>query len=102
MKTEEKPIKLKPIDHEYEMEMSPFVFTLRTLIESIPFGLGPYGIGDAISLFEGIRGKMILGRRLDLLDRIISIIAALIPVVPATPFREFAQQLRRKLQRGYR
>ncbi len=82
---------------DYYGEMSPFVFTLRTLFEMIPFGIGPYGIGDALSLIEGIRGKMVLGRKLDLLDRIISIIAALIPVVPATPFREFARKTRQRI-----
>ncbi len=92
-KKKDQPIKIKEIDSPAPY-MSPGVFTVRTIIESIPFGIGPYGIGDVLSLYEGIQGKMVLGRKLDLVDRIISIIAALIPIVPATPFREFAQRVR--------
>lgn len=78
-------------------DMSSFVIGLRTFIEAIPFGFGPYGIGDAITLWEGISGKMIFGPRLDFVNRLISILAALIPIVPATPFRIFAIKTRQKL-----
>lgn len=72
--------------------------TVKTVLEMIPFGLGPYGIGDAITLVEAIRGKEIYGRRLDTRDRVISLIAAILPVVPATPFREGIRKLRRHVE----
>jgi hypothetical protein len=74
-----------------------FLF-FKTLIEMIPGGLGPYGIGDAITLLEGIFGIELGGRKLDIIDRIISFAAALIPVVPATPFRESARTIREQLE----
>jgi len=89
--------KLEKISYNPYDKLSKTSIAVRTVIESIPFGLGPYGIGDAISLYEGISGRMILGPRLDTLDRIISFIAALIPIVPATPFRLFASKVRENL-----
>ncbi len=87
-----------------ESQKSPVVirwpiFIVRTLVEMIPGGIGPYGIGDAITFYEGLRGQEILdGRKLDLVDRIISFAAALIPVVPATPFREAVRVFRREFE----
>lgn len=89
--------KLKQFSYNPYDKMSNFVIALRTLFESIPFGLGPYGIGDAISLYESYRGKMIFGPQLDKVDRIISFIAALIPLVPATPFRIAVSKIRDRL-----
>ena len=88
---------LEKISHNPYDKLSKTSIAIRTVLESIPFGLGPYGIGDAISLYEGVRGQMIFGPRLDTLDRIISFIAALIPLVPATPFRLFASKVRESL-----
>ncbi len=81
-------------------KLSKTSIILRTILESIPFGLGPYGIGDLISLYEGVKGKMIFGPKIDTVDRIISFIAALIPLVPATPFRLFVANLRGKITRS--
>lgn len=92
-----RPTALKKISYNPYESMSKGVIVLRTLVESIPFGLGPYGIGDAVSLYEAIKGKMIFGPRLDTLDRIISFLAALLPIVPATPFRIAASKLRAKV-----
>lgn len=92
-----KSTKLQKISYNPYDNMSKGIIVLRTLVESIPFGLGPYGIGDAISLYEAINGKMIFGPRLDTLDRIISLIASLLPIVPATPFRLTASKLRARV-----
>ncbi len=88
---------LKQLSYNPYEKMSNSVIVLRTLVESIPFGLGPYGIGDAISLYEGIKGKMIFGPQLDMIDRIISFIAAFIPIVPATPFRIAVSKFRGRI-----
>ena len=88
---------LQKISYNPYDKLSKTSITFRTLIEMIPFGLGPYGIGDLISLYEGVKGQMIFGPKLDTVDRIISFIAALIPIVPATPFRLFAAKLRGNL-----
>ncbi len=92
-----KTINLEKVSYNPYDKMSNGVIALRTFIESIPFGLGPYGIGDAISLYEAYKGKMIFGPQLDTLDRIISFLAALIPIVPATPFRLAASKLRERI-----
>jgi hypothetical protein len=99
--SEPEVIKLKEIaPADPYANMSSLAIGLRTLVESIPLGLGPYGIGDFITLYEGISGRMVMGPRLDFLNRIISILAALIPIVPATPFRIFAIKTRQRLSRS--
>lgn len=92
-----KSTELRKISYNPYEKMSNGIIVLRTLVESIPFGLGPYGIGDAISLYEAYKGKMVFGPRLDTLDRIISLLAALLPIVPATPFRLAASKLRARV-----
>lgn len=93
----EKPTNLKKISYNPYDQLSKGSIAFRTVIESIPFGLGPYGVGDLISLYEGVKGRMIFGPRLDTIDRVISFIAALIPIVPATPFRLLASKIRENL-----
>lgn len=78
-------------------KLSKTSLVFRSLIESIPFGIGPYGIGDIISLYEGIKGQMIFGPKIDFIDRLISFFAACIPLLPATPLRIFAAKIRGKL-----
>ncbi|HRN96056.1 MAG TPA: hypothetical protein PLD54_01255 [Candidatus Levybacteria bacterium] len=88
---------LQKVSYNPYDKLSKTSIVLRILIESIPFGLGPYGIGDLISLYEAVKGQMVFGPKIDTLDRIISFIAALLPIVPATPFRLFAAKMRGKL-----
>jgi hypothetical protein len=92
-----KSTKLNKVSYNPYEKLSKTSLATRTLIEAIPFGLGPYGIGDLISLYEGVKGQMIFGPKLDMIDRIISFIAACIPIVPATPFRLFAAKVRGNL-----
>lgn len=74
------------------------VGTLRTGVEMLPGGMGPYGIGDFITLTDAIRGREFFGRKLDAVDRIICLIAALIPVMPATPLKALIRGVRRNLE----
>ncbi len=63
------------------------VKTVATVIvEMIPGGLGPYGIGDLITALEGIAGRTMDGLRLTLFERLLYFGASAIPVVPARPF----------------
>lgn len=71
---------------------------VKTGVEMLPFGLGLYGVGDLITFVEGVFGWEMFGRRLDPTDRVISLVAAAIPGVPATPFREAARWIRTNIE----
>lgn len=67
-------------------------YTVKTAVEIIP------GAGDLIVGYEAVRGREWLGgRKLDRVDRTISAIAML-PFLPATPFREGVRNFRRALE----
>jgi hypothetical protein len=55
------------------------------LIEMIPGGLGPYGVGDVITALEAVVGRTLDGLHLTGVERIIYLAASAIPVVPARP-----------------
>ncbi len=55
------------------------------IVEMIPLGLGPWGIGDVITFIEGAIGRTLDGLRLSNLERLIYFGASAIPVVPARP-----------------
>ncbi len=100
--TKSRDSRLKMEQAQQNRVKSFFINLGRTVLEMIPGGLGPYGIGDLITLVEGIRGQEIFGgRKLDLVDRVISFIAALLPIVPATPFREAARIFRKKFEDSF-
>jgi len=62
------------------------VKTVATVIvEMIPLGLGPYGVGDLITAVEGLAGRTIDGLKLTLFERLLYFGASAIPVVPARP-----------------
>jgi hypothetical protein len=70
-----------------ELRPSSGMRTLVTIIlEMIPGGLGPYGIGDIVTFIEGLFGRTLDGLVLTGGERLIYFIASLIPVVPARPF----------------
>ncbi len=60
-------------------------FIATVIVEMIPGGLGPYGIGDFITLIESIAGRTLDGLKLSKLERLIYLGASAIPVVPARP-----------------
>lgn len=73
--------------------------TVKTAVEMIP-GFPPffYGPGDAVTLIEAFWGREIGGRRLDVVDRLISFAASAIPFIPATPLRELIRNVRRSVE----
>ncbi len=69
---------------------------LATGVEMIPGGLGPWGLGDFFTLGSAVFGRdWSTGDRLDKTGRLISLAAAIIPVVPARPFVALANKIRR-------
>jgi hypothetical protein len=75
------------------------VKTLVTVIvEMIPGGLGPYGIGDLATALEGLAGRTMDGLKLTLFERLLYLGASAIPVVPARPFISAYRWTQRKGQ----
>src|SRR6478735_8188761 len=71
--------------------------TLITIIvEMLPGGIGPYGIGDIVTFIEALFGRTLDGLFLRGSERLIYFIASLIPVVPARPFIGFYRQLTKR------
>lgn len=60
-------------------------FIGTVLVEMVPLGLGPWGLGDLITLIESIAGRTLDGLRLSKFERLIYLGASAIPVVPARP-----------------
>jgi len=62
------------------------VLTLATVIvEMIPGGLGPWGVGDLMTAIEAIAGRTLDGLKLSGSERLIYLGASAIPLVPARP-----------------
>ena len=63
--------------------------TLKAIItmvmEMIPGGLGPWGIGDIVTAIEAFAGRTLDGLRLSISERFVYLGASAIPVVPARP-----------------
>jgi hypothetical protein len=62
-----------------------FRTVVTTIVEMIPGGLGPWGVGDVVTAIEGVAGRTLDGLRLTGTERGIYLIASAIPVVPARP-----------------
>lgn len=58
---------------------------ITMVIEMIPGGLGPWGIGDIVTAIEAVAGRTLDGLRLSLSERFVYLGASAIPVVPARP-----------------
>ncbi len=58
---------------------------ITMVIEMIPGGLGPWGIGDVVTAIEAIAGRTVDGLRLTMNERMIYLGASAIPLVPARP-----------------
>jgi hypothetical protein len=58
---------------------------ITMVIEMIPGGLGPWGIGDVVTAIEAIAGRTVDGLRLSVNERMIYLGASAIPLVPARP-----------------
>jgi hypothetical protein len=55
------------------------------VIEMIPGGLGPWGVGDLVTAIEAVAGRTLDGLRLSMSERAVYLGASAIPVVPARP-----------------
>jgi hypothetical protein len=65
---------------------APPILTLATVVvEMIPGGLGPWGIGDVVTAIEALAGRTIDGLRLSRSERLVYLGASAIPLVPARP-----------------
>jgi hypothetical protein len=58
---------------------------ITMVIEMIPGGFGPWGIGDVVTAIEAVAGRTVDGLRLTWSERLIYLGASAIPVVPARP-----------------
>ena len=62
-----------------------FKAIITMVIEMIPGGLGPWGIGDVVTAIEAVAGRTVDGLRLTVSERMIYLGASAIPLVPARP-----------------
>jgi hypothetical protein len=62
-----------------------FRSVVTTIVEMIPGGLGPWGVGDVVTAIEGVAGRTLDGLRLTGTERGIYLVASAIPLVPARP-----------------
>jgi hypothetical protein len=62
-----------------------FRSVVTTIVEMIPGGLGPWGVGDVVTALEAVAGRTLDGLRLTGTERVIYLAASAIPVVPARP-----------------
>jgi hypothetical protein len=58
---------------------------ITMVIEMIPGGLGPWGIGDIVTAIEAFAGRTLDGLHLSMSERLVYLGASAIPVVPARP-----------------
>ena len=63
----------------------PIAAIATMIVEMIPGGLGPWGVGDLITALEALAGRTLDGLRLTPTERMIYLGASAIPVVPARP-----------------
>lgn len=58
---------------------------ITMVIEMIPGGIGPWGVGDIVTAIEAVAGRTLDGLHLSMSERLIYLGASAIPVVPARP-----------------
>ena len=58
---------------------------ITMVIEMIPGGIGPWGVGDIVTAIEALAGRTIDGLHLTMNERLIYLGASAIPVIPARP-----------------
>ena len=74
----------------------PLAAIATMLVEMIPGGLGPWGVGDLITALEALAGRTLDGLHLTAGERMIYLGASAIPIVPARPIIAGYRMLRRK------
>jgi hypothetical protein len=75
----------QPIAPKEQSSGLTFRSVVTTIVEMIPGGLGPWGVGDVVTAIEGVAGRTLDGLRLTGTERMIYLAASAIPVVPARP-----------------
>ena len=76
----------QPVARKEQPSRLTFRSVVTTIVEMIPGGLGPWGVGDVVTAIEAVAGRTLDGLRLTGTERGIYLIASAIPVVPARPF----------------
>jgi hypothetical protein len=75
----------QPVTRKEQPSGLTFRTVVTTIVEMIPGGLGPWGVGDVVTAIEGVAGRTLDGLRLTGTERGIYLIASAIPLVPARP-----------------
>ena len=75
----------QPVTRKEQPSGLTFRTVVTTIVEMIPGGLGPWGVGDVVTAIEGVAGRTLDGLRPTGTERGIYLIASAIPVVPARP-----------------
>jgi hypothetical protein len=75
----------QPVTQREQPSGLTFRTVVTTIVEMIPGGLGPWGVGDVVTAIEGVAGRTLDGLRLTGTERGIYLVASAIPLVPARP-----------------
>jgi hypothetical protein len=75
----------QPVVRKEQPSGLTFRTVVTTIVEMIPGGLGPWGVGDVVTAIEGVAGRTLDGLRLTGTERGIYLVASAIPLVPARP-----------------
>lgn len=75
----------QPVTRNEQSSGLTFRSVVTTIVEMIPGGLGPWGVGDVVTAIEGVAGRTLDGLRLTGTERGIYLVASAIPLVPARP-----------------
>jgi hypothetical protein len=74
-----------PVTRKEQQSGLTFRTIVTTIVEMIPGGLGPWGVGDVVTALEAVAGRTLDGLRLTGTERMIYLGASAIPLVPARP-----------------
>ena len=75
----------QPVTRKEQRSGPTFRSIVTTIVEMIPGGLGPWGVGDVVTALEAVAGRTLDGLRLTGTERMIYLGASAIPLVPARP-----------------
>jgi hypothetical protein len=75
----------QPVARKEQSSGLSFRTVVTTIVEMIPGGLGPWGVGDVVTAIEAAAGRTLDGLRLTGTERMIYLAASAIPLVPARP-----------------
>ncbi len=99
-RTEDQPTRQASARQDGRSSGASLAAVATMLVEMIPGGLGPWGVGDLITALEALAGRTLDGSRLSPSERAIYLGASAIPVVPARPIIAGYRMLRGKNSPG--